>query len=239
MTSSLLLRGLLAGLLAGLLTFGFARVAGEPEVDRAIAFESAMSHAGHDDEPEIVSRETQRSLGLFTAVVVYSTALGGLFSLVFAVSMGRVAKPLGPRGLAALLALLGFVAIILVPDLTYPANPPSVGHPDTIRLRTGLFFLMLLVSSASMAAAVHLARSLAERWGRWNAVLGGVAAYLLVMLLAHHLFPAIDEVPSGFSATLLWQFRITSLGLHLVLWTSLGLLFGWLAEQRLLRSPSW
>lgn len=39
MVGKLLMRGMLAGIAAGLLTFGFARIVGEPQVDQAIAFE--------------------------------------------------------------------------------------------------------------------------------------------------------------------------------------------------------
>ncbi|MBN9053971.1 MAG: CbtA family protein, partial [Rhizobiales bacterium] len=71
MTGHLLLRGMIAGLVAGLVAFGFARVYGEPQVDRAIAFEELMAAAeapadGAAEEPEAVSRETQAGLGLFT-----------------------------------------------------------------------------------------------------------------------------------------------------------------------------
>jgi Probable cobalt transporter subunit (CbtA) len=78
---------------------------------RAIAFEEQMSQAkGEATEPELVSRETQAGLGLFTGVIIYSAAVGGLFSLVFAFVYGRVGR-FGPRATAALLALGGFVAI--------------------------------------------------------------------------------------------------------------------------------
>ena len=43
MTRAFLVRGMLVGILAGLLTFGFLKVYGEPQVDRAIAFESAAA----------------------------------------------------------------------------------------------------------------------------------------------------------------------------------------------------
>ncbi len=39
MTGRLLVRGMLVGLLAGILAFGFAKVFGEPQIDKAIAFE--------------------------------------------------------------------------------------------------------------------------------------------------------------------------------------------------------
>lgn len=49
MTGKLLVRGMLLGLVAGLLSFGFLKLAGEPSVDRAIAFESAMEQTKADD----------------------------------------------------------------------------------------------------------------------------------------------------------------------------------------------
>ena len=39
----LLIRGLLVGLAAGLLAFAFAKVFGEPQIDKAIAYEDAHS----------------------------------------------------------------------------------------------------------------------------------------------------------------------------------------------------
>ena len=39
MVRDLLIRGMIAGLIAGLFCFGVAKVFGEPQVDRAIAFE--------------------------------------------------------------------------------------------------------------------------------------------------------------------------------------------------------
>lgn len=44
------------------------------------------------------------------------------------------------RALSAWLALGAFVALVIVPNIKYPANPPAVGDPETIGTRTGLFF---------------------------------------------------------------------------------------------------
>lgn len=237
----LLLRGMLVGVVAGLLAFGFARLFGEPSVGRAIAFETAQHEAetaaarqhglpAPDDDPEIFSRETQSGIGLLTAVVVYGAALGGLFALAFAGCYGRVGL-MSPRACAALLALFGFVALYLVPDLKYPANPPSVGEPGTIAARTGLYFSTIAVSLAASLASLSLARLLAGRLGRWNA---GIAAGFLFVLMVGAAFaalPAINEVPEAFPAAVLWQFRLASLGIQAVLWAAVGLLFGALTER--------
>ena len=233
MVGKLLLRGMLVGLVAGLIAFVFAHTYGEPQVDKAIAFEESQAQAaGEAPEPEIVSRPTQAGIGLATGVLVYGAALGGLFSLVFAYANGRLGS-LGPRGTSALIAVLGFLAVIVVPGLKYPANPPSVGNPETITYRTELFFIMIVISIAAMVAAIGLAQRLWSRLGGWNASIVAAVAFLIVFALVKVALPDINEVPEKFSAVTLWQFRVASMGIQLTLWTVIGLLFGAVAERQL------
>jgi hypothetical protein len=232
MVRGLLWRGMLAGVLAGLLAFGFAWVFGEPQVDLAIGFEAHMHQmAGEAPEPELVSRAVQSTIGLLTGVVVYGCALGGVFALVFAYAYGRIGR-LSPRGTAALLAAVGFVALILVPQIKYPANPPSIGEPETIGARTALYFTMIALSVIVAVAALSTGRQLMRRFAAWNAAITAGAAYLIVIGAAMTILPPVNEVPDGFAATTLWNFRLASLGVQSVLWTALGLVFGYLAERQ-------
>jgi predicted cobalt transporter CbtA len=231
MTRTLLLRGMLVGLVAGLVVFAFARWTAEPQVDRAIAFEARMDQAkGESPEPEMVSRKIQRGIGLLIGAVLYSSALGGIFGLVFAYSQGRFSVS-SPRTLALCIAILGFISVALVPSLKYPASPPSVGSPETIGMRTAAYFLAIALSLASMTLSLQLGRRFTRRFGVWNGSL--LAAFLFTLLTVTLLsfLPAIDEVPQGFPASLLWQFRIASLEMQLLLWGTLGVLFGWLTER--------
>jgi hypothetical protein len=232
---------MLVGFVAGLLVFGVGKLIGEPQVDRAIAFETAMDEAkakadmakgmpSMEPEPEIVSREVQASFGLFTGVVVYSASFGGLFALVFAFSYGRIGD-WQPRAVSALLALGGFLALYVVPNLKYPANPPSVGEPDTIGLRTSLYFLMILISIVAAVLSVMTQRRLAARLGVWSATLLAAACYLMAVAVAAFVLPTINEVPGGFPAALLWRFRMASVGMQAVMWATIGLLFGALTER--------
>jgi len=233
MVRTLLIRGMIVGALAGLLAFGFAKVFGEPQVDLAIAFEDQMHKAMNmPAEPELVTREVQGTIGLFTGVVVYGAAFGGLFSLAFAFAYGRIGD-LGARGTAAVLAAAVFIAIVVVPALKYPPNPPSVGEPETIAFRSWTFFLMMLISIAAMVASFALRRRLSARYGGWNATLIGGAVFIVIVAVVQLLLPAINEVPEGFPAVVLWRFRITSVGIELILWTTIGLLFGALTERSL------
>lgn len=232
MVGSLLLRGMLIGVAAGLIAFVFAYKFGEPLVDHAIAFEEQQAAAANEaPEPELVTRGEQSTIGLVTGLVGYGAAVGGLFSLVFAFAYGRVGT-LGARATSVLLALAAFVAVVLVPQIKYPANPPAVGNPETIGIRTGLFFIMLVLSIAAMAAAVVLARRLWASHGGWNATLIAGAAFLVFIAIVQIAMPPINEVPENFSADVLWRFRVTSIGIHVILWTVIGLAFGALAEKR-------
>jgi len=258
-TGSLLWRGMVVGFIAALISFGFLKIVGEPAVDRAIAFESAMDEAKakaeHDaavakgekpppveDAPELVSRPVQAGIGLFTGVAVYSVAFGGLFALAFAILYGRMGD-WSPRITAGVVALSGFLAVYAVPILKYPANPPSVGAPDTIGLRTAIYFGMILLSLGSMIAAWSVRNRMVDQLGAWNATLIGAAVFLVAVVVFALAMPPINEVPEGFPAVVLWRFRMASLGAQAIMWAALGLGFGaWIerdfaqGKQRRLRT---
>jgi predicted cobalt transporter CbtA len=238
---------MIVGFFAGLLAFGLLKTIGEPAVDKAIAFESAMDEAKakaeHDaavargehpgpivEEPELVSRAVQGGIGLFTGAMTYNLAFGGLFALAFAVCYGRMGN-WSPRVTSALIALSGFLAVYAVPILNYPANPPSIGNPDTIGLRTAIYFGMILLSLASMIAAWNVRNRLVDQLGAWNASLVGAAVFLVAVVIFALVMPPLDEVPEGFPAVVLWQFRMASLGAQAIMWTVLGLGFGAWVER--------
>ena len=255
MVRALLIRGMLVGALAGLLSFAVARMIGEPEIDRAIAFEEKMAPAGaghqhatvatntmsmaaapHLDE-ELVGRTTQAGIGLLTALAVYGAAFGGLFAVVFAFVHGRLGR-LSARATAALLAGAAFTSICLIPNLKYPANPPAVGLSETIGSRTALFVAMIAFSVAAMIVAVKAAQYFRTHYGTWNAALIGGGLFLALVLVAGWLLPPLDEVPQGFPAAALWNFRIAAIVVQAVMWATLGLAFGLVAEPLLRDRPA-
>ncbi|SCW35320.1 Uncharacterized membrane protein, predicted cobalt tansporter CbtA [Sphingobium faniae] len=241
MTRDLLWRGMLAGILAALLATLFARQFAEPQVDVAIAFEatqaehamgghqaSASEHAG--EEPELVSRETQKGWGLLTATLLYGAAVGGIFSLIFAAGYGRLAM-IGPRTLALMLGILAFLVVALIPAIKYPPTPPAVGQHETVALRTVAYFAMIVLSVAGCMIAIRVRGSLVVRLGAFNALLAGFAAFAVVVGIGQLLLPAVNEVPPGFPATSLWDFRVASLGMQFVLWMAIALIFGAFAHD--------
>jgi hypothetical protein len=228
MTRTLLVRGMLVGLAAGIVAFIVAHFFGEPSVAASIAVEEA----GHSHEAgmvELVSRNVQSTFGLLVALLAFGVAIGGLFGLAFAVAQGRLGS-MRARTSAALIALVGFVTICVVPFVKYPANPPAVGQPETIGRRTGLYFTMMLLSILAAVAAVVVARQI-HRLSGWDRVLAGVGIYLTLVTICMAIMPQVNEIGTAFPATTLWSFRAGSLLTQLAVWATLGLLYGGLTER--------
>lgn len=233
MVRTLLVRGMLAGVAAGVLMWVFARLFAEAAIDQAIGFEEQM--AGHAGEPagvELVSRGVQSTLGLAVAVLVYGVAIGGIFALVFATVHGRIGRT-SPRGTAAALGLVGYLVVFVVPFVKYPANPPAASASATISQRTALYLVMVIASVGLAVVAVWCGRWLVARLGAWNGGLSAALGYLAAVAVVMLVLPTVNEAPADFPATVLYQFRLASLGNQAVLWATLGLLFGWLAERAL------
>jgi predicted cobalt transporter CbtA len=250
-----LVRGLLAGVVAGLVAFGVAYLVGEPSVNASIAIEESGGadhdhavddHAGDDHAAEAsttsdtpaateVPRSLQSTAGLLTATLVAGVTLGGLAGVISALALGRLGG-LGVRGVSLSVASMGFVSLYLLPYLAYPPNPPAVGHPDTIGMRSALYFIMVAISIIAALTAVLVGRKLANRWGGWYAMLAAIAGYLVVTVTAIALLPTYNEVPADFPATVLYQFRVASLITQLALWGSIGLILGELVHRLQRRS---
>ena len=226
---ALLVRGMIAGVIAAVLAALFAYVMGEPSVDVAIGFEESMAH---EHGEELVSRTVQSTAGLLVAIGVYGVAIGGLLALAFAIAYGRVGS-LRPRLTALLVTGAAFVVVVLMPFLKYPANPPAVGREGTIQSRTALYFAFVALSIVAGLVAVYGGRRLTERYDAWTGGIAGCLGYVAVMAVCAWLMPVVDEVPTGFPASTLWGFRISSLGTQLTLWTVFGLVFATLAERAL------
>ncbi|MFL6022924.1 MAG: CbtA family protein [Marmoricola sp.] len=219
-----LIHGLIAGLFAGFAAFLVAHTVGEPPVDAAIAVEESHARADvghhHEEDGTVVSRENQSTWGLLTGTLAIGTALGGLVALAAAGAVGRIGR-LRPSQSTALVAVIGFVAVALVPFLKYPASPPAVGNPDTIGERTGLFFTFLAISLAAGIASTVLASRLLPGLGTYRTVLAALTAYLVVVVVAAELMPTVNELGS-FPAQTLWTFRRASLTTLVTLWGAIG-----------------
>ncbi|HEX2285443.1 MAG TPA: CbtA family protein [Mycobacterium sp.] len=234
MEKRIIARGLLAGAIAGVLAFLFARVLVEPVIDRAIAYEdeAAHAHGGHEHGVELFTRGVQANIGMGFGVLGFSVAMGALFAVAYCVAYGRVGD-LSPRMLSVLLAGAMFLSLYVVPFLKYPASPPALSLDETIRERTLLYVLMVVLSAALLVAAVYLAKRLAAQFGGWNATMIAAGSYVVAVAIVMLVLPGISETPEHFPADVLYDFRLYSLGTQLVMWATIGLVFAPMAARLL------
>jgi len=215
-----------AGLLAGLLVGLFAFFVGEPVLDRAIALEEASAGAHHE---EVFSRPTQK-VGLFFATGLFGVTVGGVFGIGYAIFRQRLAAGSDLKRSISLAGAM-FAGAFLIPFLKYPANPPAVGDPSTIRERTAAYFTLVVLSLLAILLAWLAAGTLRSRGVGASRRRLTVGASLVVVVSG--LFLLLPAAPSagGYPSGMLWAFRLSSLGTQLAFWAGLGLLFGVLCER--------
>jgi predicted cobalt transporter CbtA len=263
---SVIPRAALAGGVGGLVAFVFARVFAEPLIQQAIDYEDGRGEAEDAlaaaagqpppaSGPDIFSRTIQANVGIGVGMILAGVALGLLFAVVYTVLQSRVTSR--PRILALLVAGAGFLTFYATPFLKYPANPPAVGHEETIGDRSGLFLVMIVGSVVFLVVAVIVGRKLSARLGGWNAALVGGLVYVVLAGILMAVLPSLGELAAnvatygpvatetpqplrdaagrivfpGFDADLLYSFRVYSFAAQLLMWGVLGLVFGALAER--------
>lgn len=200
----------------------FAATAGRGPLNDALELEESRPHdhggAAHEDLLGRGAQEVGGALGL----LLLGVALGVIFIVVWA----SVSSRLGARsaiGSTMKLGAVGFVAVVVVPFLKYPANPPAVGDPDTVDQRTVQYLMVVAFSIVLAVLTWQLYRRVAGSVLRRTWVSSIVyAAGLAVVAFVIPASPDDVEAP----ADLVWQFRLASLGVLAVGWAVLSLVTG-------------
>lgn len=142
-----------------------------------------------------------------------------------------VPSTVAPWSRSLAIAVGVFIALGLVPQLAYPANPPGVGSADTIGQRTGSYLAVVLLGVVVVVASYVALRRLAQRGIsapiRQTCVVLGA---LLVIGVGYALLPPFPD-PVRVPASLVWEFRLLSLGGLAILYAVLGAVFSALSER--------
>lgn len=229
---SLVLTAALVGLVAGFCAATFGSIAGEPAIRDAIAIEEAAAEHGgaHDegDDEASVSRADQSGFGLFAGYMLTGAAFGALLGLVTH-GLRRGRPEIHRRTYLAGAILAG--GFTVAPWLKYPPNPPAVGDPDSLAERQSLYVALICITIGVGLVATIVARRLrALGWDEHRRIPTVVASVVVPLGLAVGLLPASPD-PIEIPASLLWRFRVASLGGNLTLWVVLTLGVAWVASE--------
>ena len=216
---------LLAGCFAGII-HGAANLAiVEPYLDEAIGIENQNLFASGEekDTPQFwveysAYRDWQKG-GQVLAGAILGTSIGALFGIVFAYS--RKILP-GQHNVKKALVLAGimWLTIYLIPFLKYPANPPTVGEPETVVLRATLYLAFIAISGFSVIGFYQLSKKFQGR--KKLVALIGYAAFMTAMFVV--MPPNPDEIAAPME--LVNGFRVMSVVAVSVFWLALGIILG-------------
>ncbi|HJT10438.1 MAG TPA: CbtA family protein [Candidatus Nitrosotalea sp.] len=217
--------GLLAGLVHGLINI----VVVEPYLDAAIGIENQRLFAEGQakDTPQFWKQFSDYRIwqkqGSIVAGGMLGIATGALFGLVFAYSRNMLP---GQNDIRKSLVLVGIVwaVFFFIPFLKYPANPPTVGDPNTLVFRTITYVLFVSLSGLGAFGFSRLYKKIQNK--KFIAFLG-YAAYMTVLFVVMPSNPDAIKAPMD----LVNGFRILSAATITITWIVNAVILGYLWQR--------
>lgn len=217
----IVLSGGIAGTMHGVINLALV----EPFLDEAINFENQnLFESGQEkDTPSFwveynAYRYWQKS-GQVLAGAILGTSIGALFGIVYGLSKNSLP---GSNEVKKALALAGIMwfTVYMIPFLKYPANPPTVGDPETVILREILYLAFISISGLSVLGFYQLYKRL-----KGNKKLLSALCYIIFIIPVFLIMPDNpDKV--GAPSDLVLGFRIMSILSVSSFWVFLPLLLG-------------
>ncbi len=216
-----LISGAFAGLIHGAVNFAIV----EPYLDQAIGIENQNLFASGEEKDtaefwvEYEGYRVWQKSGQILAGVILGTSIGSLFGIVFVLS--RNSLP-GKNDVTKAVVLAGIMwfSMFLIPFLKYPANPPTVGDPETVVLRSILYLSLIAISGFGVVGFYKLSKKFQN-----NKKLVGLIGYGVFISVV---FIVMPENPDEITAPmdLVNEFRIMSFLGVTSFWISIGVIFG-------------
>jgi hypothetical protein len=195
----------------------------EPYLDSAIGIENQnlFSSGEEKDTPEFwanyYSYRAWQKGGEILAGAILGIAMGALFGIVYGLSKNALPGKSATKK-ALFLALVMWATLYIIPFAKYPANPPTVGDPETIILRQTLYVAFIAISGLGALGFYQIYKRTSKK-----AV--AFAGYAGLMVAAFVLMPANPD-PVNIDSGLLAGFRATSIIGVSSFWGTVALVLG-------------
>ncbi len=216
-----LLSGCFAGIIHGLANLAIV----EPYLDKAIGIENQNLFASGEEKDtpqfwiEYDSYRYWQKGGQVLAGAILGTSIGALFGIVFAYSRNALPGSNNVKKAIILVGLMWFT-LYVIPFLKYPANPPTVGDPETVVLRELLYLAFIAISGFSAVGFYQLYKRL-QKNKKFVAYIGYAAFISAVFIIMP---PNPDEITAPMD--LVNGFRTMSFIAVSIFWISVGLILG-------------
>lgn len=214
-----LISGAIAGTVLGLINL----VIVEPYLDRAIGIE--VQNAIDDGKKVNPEKHNNYRLwqkgGEVAAGTILGMTFGSLLGIVFV--FGR--RIISGSNIKKALVLSGVIwlVIFMIPAIKYPANPPTIGDPDTIHYRQFLFISFILISGFTALGLSIIYTKIKSRVSIKFFIVSII--YTIVMIGVFIVTPPNPDVITA-PTDLVNGFRIMSMLTMTVFWIILGITFG-------------
>ena len=216
-----LISGALAGTMHGIANL----ILVEPYLDTAIGIENQHLFASGEekDTPEFRAefdsyRYWQKG-GQVLAGAILGTSIGALFGIVYAYSRSSLPGRTDLKKTFTLAAIMWFT-IYFIPFLKYPANPPTVGDPETVILRSILYLSFITISGFGVVGFYQLYKKLQSK--------KKIVAFVGYAIFISMVFVVMPSNPDEISAPmeLVNEFRTMSVIAVSVFWVSVAIILG-------------
>jgi predicted cobalt transporter CbtA len=223
--SIVLISGFAAGIIHGLVNVAVV----EPYLDTAIGIENQrlFSEGKAQDTPQFREDFSTYRLwqkeGSVVSGGILGLATGALFGVVFAYSRSDLP---GQNNIIKALVLAGIMwsTIFFIPFLKYPANPPTVGDPNTIVFRSLTYVAFIALSGFGALGFSILYKRMKKM--KKLAILG----YVIYISIAFLLMPSNPD-PITAPKDLVNGFRLTSASTMTLYWIVNGIILGFLWQR--------
>jgi len=218
---------IMSGAVAGFVHGSANLVLVEPYLDQAIGIENQKMFESGEAENTIafwVEYESYRIWqkgGQLLAGVILGVSFGALFGIIYALS--RNSLP-GGNDIKKALILGGvmWLTLYFIPFLKYPANPPTVGDPETIVLRSILYVSFIALSGLGAFGFYKISKRFENK--KSLVAITGYSIFIVTMFFAMPSNP--DEVTAP--GDMVTGFRIMSVLGVSSFWIIVSLVLGYL-----------
>lgn len=216
-----LISGGLAGTIHGVANLALV----EPYLDQAIGIENQHLFASGEekDTPEFRAefdsyRYWQKG-GQILAGAILGTSIGALFGIVYAYSRNSLPGRTDLKKTFTLAAIM-WLTVFIIPFLKYPANPPTVGDPETVVLRSILYLSFIAISGFGAVGFYQMYKKLQSR----KKIIAFVGYAIFISTVFVVMPPNPDEISAPIE--LVNQFRMMSVIAVSVFWVSVAAILG-------------